>query len=309
MKSLVILIMFFLSLWTQATLAEPIDAIIELSNGDRLHGRISQQKKNVLTFEHPVMGILKIKMDQVTSIVDFEHKAIPDELLPVFPPDQGLLRSGFLIDWKRRLEIGLNGAKGVSDHLNFRSAFDASYENRDDRWDYKLLYLYSQNGRAVSQSQAEAFINKDWLLPDSKWFYFASSRFQWDQFKDWDYRISASLGPGYEFYKSNSGYLRGRAAVGVNQTFGRNELFTVEALFGFEHGWNISEKQLLKLATTFHPSLTRIGEYRNVSTLDWSHALDFYQGLAIKLGLENEYDSQQTEGNDFRYYAAFVWGL
>lgn len=292
-----------------SVIADPVDGIIELSNGDQIHGSITHQNEDMVTIEHPVLGTLEIERDQVAAILTAQKEPMPADLLPQDPVDEGLFGTGIMTDWKRDFEFGLNGAKGVSDNLNIRAAFVSTYEDEEDRWFYEMMYLHTQSDKITSQSRAQVILNKDWLIPKSQWFYFANSRFDWDEFKDWKYRISGFVGPGYEFINSEVWYLRGRAGVGGNQTFVGTERFTVEALAGLETGWHVTEKQFVEFKTTFFPSLSNIGEYRNITTLDWSHELDYYRGLAVKLGIYNEYDSQQTQGNDFRYYASIVWGL
>ena len=289
--------------------AGQVDSIIELSNGDQIHGSITHQNEDHVTIEHPALGTLEIKRDQITAILTEQKQPMPTNFLPPDPADEGLFGTGIMTDWKRDFEFGLNGAKGVSENLNIRAAFVSTYEDEQYRWFYDMRYLLSQSDNITAQSRAQVILNKDWLAPESKWFYFANSRFDWDEFKDWKYRISGFAGPGYAFFNSNVWFLRGRMGVGGNQTFGGAERFSVEALAELESGWHISEEQFIKFKSTVYPSVSTMGEYRNISTLDWSHELDYYRGLAIKLGLYNEYDSQQTQGNDFRYYASFVWGL
>ena len=306
MRTFIYLTVTIMSISIGSVAADPVDGIIELSNGDQIHGSITQQNKDIVTIEHPALGILEIKRDQVAAILTAENEPIPDDLIP---RDEGLFSTGIMTDWKRDFEFGLNGAKGVSDNLNIRAAFVSTYEDEEDRWFYEMMYLHTQSDKITSQSRAQIILNKDWLIPESQWFYFANGRLDWDEFKDWKYRISGFVGPGYEFFNSEVWYLRGRAGVGGNQTFGGTERFTVEALAGLETGWHVSEKQFVEFKTTFYPSLSNIGEYRNITTLDWIHELDYYRGLAVKLGLYNEYDSQQTQGNDFRYFASIVWGL
>lgn len=146
-----------------ATVNDPVDAIVELANGDRIHAKIKLRTDSELTVDHTVLGELKIKNDQIEQILDTRHQPLIAENLPQEPDDMGLFGSGMLIGWQRKFELGVNGAQGG----------------------------------------------------------------------------------------------------------------------------------------------------RNITTADWSHQLDYYEGMAFKLGIYNEYDSAQTSSNrnDFRYHASIVWGL
>jgi hypothetical protein len=55
-----------------------------------------------------------------------------------------------------------------------------------------------------------------------------------------------------------------------------------------------------------------MGEYRNLTAFDWVLDLNSYVGVALKLGLLNEYDSSTEEGiskNDFKYTVSLAWKL
>lgn len=290
----------------------PVEGTVELVNGDRIHGKINQHNDKTLTIEHPVLGTLTIENDKIAAILTSAEQPMPDEMLPDEPEDLGLFGSGLLTEWDRTFDFGLNGAKGASDNANLRTGFTTRYLDDEDRWQFDMVYLYTESEQVTSQSRFYANLDKDWLVDDSNWYYFANTRFDWDEFKDWNYRVSLFGGPGYIFHKDDTGYFLGRTGLGGNRTFGGNDdQWTLEALLGIETGWHISKVQFLEFKTTFYPALSDPGQYRNITTLDWIHELDLYQGLAIKLGIYNEYDSNQTADNrnDFRYHASLVWGL
>ena len=104
----------------------------------------------------------------------------------------------------------------------------------------------------------------------------------------------------------------GRAGLGANQTFGDREELTFEGLLEVDATWRISAVQTLTFTNTLHPSLSETGEYRNLTTLDWTLDLDQASGLGVKVGISNDYDSLAEDApdkNDFKYTAALVWDL
>lgn len=307
-----IVIPIALVLWSGLVYAEAIEGIegiIELSNGDRINGLITEQNSKKLTLEHSSLGTLKIKREEITAILSSDQKPIPAEQLPMEEIDDGLLGSGLLVDWKRQLDLGLNGAKGVSDNFNVRIGFQSDLQDEKDRMHYEALYLYSENEQLKSQNRAQLIFTNDWLVTDSKWFLFSYGRLDWDQFKDWDFRVSGFMGPGYDVYQGEVWYLRTRLGIGGNRTFGSEHDFTLEALVGIKSGWMISDKQSIEFESTFFPGISDLGDYRNITTLDWNHEIDYFDGLAVKFGIYNEYDTQQTRGTDFRYHASVLWSL
>jgi putative salt-induced outer membrane protein YdiY len=215
--------------------------------------------------------------------------------------------------WKHEIEAGLNGSSGNSDSMSLHAGYSAAYKDDEDGWKFVSAYDKAENDGVESRNQFFADLLKDWYFQDTPWFAFAQGRYDWDEFKDWDYRLAASAGAGYEFLKSDEWYLVGRFGLGGNKTYGdADEEFTPEAILGLDATWTISERESAEFKTTFYPSLEDSGEYRNITTFDWKMTISDSGNLAMKIGLINEYDSQAAPGvdeNDFKYNLSLVWGL
>ena len=216
-------------------------------------------------------------------------------------------------DWKHDVEVGLNGSSGNSESLSLHAGYNASYKDADHGWKFATAYDKAKSDGVESRNQFIADLQRDWLMHDSPWFAYAQGRYDWDKFKDWDYRLSASGGAGYAFLNTDSWRLTGRLGVGGNKTFGdMEETFTPEALIAFDGAWSISEREAVDFNTTFYPNLDKSGEYRNLSSFNWKMQINDRGTLAMKIGLINEYDSLAPEGtdrNDFKYNLSLVWGL
>jgi putative salt-induced outer membrane protein YdiY len=215
--------------------------------------------------------------------------------------------------WKHEIEAGVNGSSGNSDSLSLHAGYSAAYKDDAHGWKFVSAYDKAETDGVESRNQFFADLLKDWYFQDTPWFAFAQGRYDWDEFKDWDYRLAASAGAGYEFLKSDEWYVVGRLGLGGNKTYGdADEEFTPEAILGLEANWTISERESAAFKTTFFPSLEDSGEYRNITTFDWKMTISDSGNLAMKIGLINEYDSQATAGidkNDFKYNLSLVWGL
>ncbi|MDJ0807714.1 MAG: DUF481 domain-containing protein [Gammaproteobacteria bacterium] len=227
--------------------------------------------------------------------------------------DSGLLSTGLLQGWKRELDIGINGSDGNSESLSIHAGFKADYEDSEDVWKFRTAYDNASSDGEESRNQFFADLEKDWLWSDSPWFAFAQGRYDWDDYKDWDHRISFAAGPGYQFVKNNTWDISGKIGLGGSKTYGdEDEDFTPEALIGLNLGWTISDRESVDFVSTFYPSLDNGGEYRNITTLDWKMKMEEQGKLAMKIGLSNEYDSEaegDVEKNDFKYYLALVWAM
>ena len=286
--------------------------IIELGNGDILQVEIVSETETDISVKHPSLGELTIARVQIATIRSDQHKHEEKSVAEAESVDRGLLGTGLMQDWQRNLSVGLNGASGNSDNTNFRAGFKGGYQNEESRWALNLRYIFAQDDNEVSDDNVRADLSKDWLTVGSRKFYFGSGGFDWDEFKDWKYRIRGYGGIGYIFVDSDELSFDNRLGLGGNQTFAGNKSkdeTTLEGLYGVKLKWVISEKQTFEFDNTFYPNLTNTGEYRNVTNIDWLHKLDYYRGLGIKLGFNNEYDTTETDKNDFNYYLTLQWAL
>ena len=316
-SSLLLLVLVLLSFPAQA-----VQSRIKLINGDQLSAEIKSQTKNHFIVSHPVLGELTLDKNQVMTVRQADNTPPQNEMVTVAEPikeltsqekDNGLFGTGVLINWKRRMDLGIAGSAGKSKNHQVNIGFSADYDSEYTRISHKSAYFRAKSEEELSDHSLYSSINRDWLRPATPWFHFAGGRIDWDEFKDWDLRVNANGGVGYEFAKTENWLLLGRSGLGFNQTFsGEREEFTPEGLIGLETQWKMNDYQQIEFANSFYPSLRDTSEYRNLTALDWVLDLNSYVGVALKLGLLNEYDSATEAGinkNDFKYTASLAWKL
>ena len=289
------------TIWIAVLLALPLAgahaATLELVNGDKLSGEVVERTEDRIVLEHAVLGRVTIPAAQ---------------LKPPEPENPGLFGTSFLRGWKRSAEVGLNGAKGNSETLDLRVGLNLDYADDTRRWKFESRYLLSESDHETSQNHFYALLNRDFLRPDSRWFYFAGGRYDWDNFQDWKHRVNFSAGPGYHLVSSESFDLLGR--VGPSVTAQGEQLDDVkgELLLGLEAEWRISETQTLSLRNSLFPELSDAGEFRNLTNANWIIQLSERHPLALKIGIENDYESQVDPGNeknDLKYFGTLMYSF
>ncbi|MEE9355822.1 MAG: DUF481 domain-containing protein [Methylococcaceae bacterium] len=283
--------------------------IITLKNGDSIHAVVKDETDSQLTVEHQSLGTLSILREQIVSI-NHKQEDLPEDKVTATPTaDKGMFNTGLLTGWERYLEIGLDGSAGISQSETFRLGLEFKYEDDNDRWRSNTIYYIDRSEGETSENKLNTDLLKDWLIKDSKWFYFSHSGIDWDKFRDWDYRIRQYGGSGYQFIRNEKWDVRGRLGLGVKHVLGTeiSDETTIEALLGFAIKRKIKDKHEVECRNIFFPSLTNVGEHRNVSDLNWTIKFDYYRGFGLKFGLHNEYDSTETSKNDLDYYASITW--
>ena len=311
--SLPMLLLLSALLCAPARGAEAVQATLTLSNGDTLSGTLVSREDGVIVLRHPTLGEIRVPESQITKTAIAAAAPTANPAPPGAEEKQESRRmlEALLPGWQRQFDLGIAGSTGNSRAQNIHGAVTAKAESPKRRWDVQLAYDSAEVDGDRSRNQFFAQANRDWLTPGSPHYYFATGRYDWDEFQDWSQRVNAAGGYGYEFVNRPDWVLRGKIGAGASREFGGadNEL-APEGLLGLETQWKFSESNHIELTTTFYPRLDEWGEFRNLSALQWVNKLN--STMRLKVGLANEYDSDVGAGvkhNDFKYTTALSWDI
>jgi len=309
--------------WGVATCALADTIRIVLTTGEVLYGELGRETDEHMFIQHPLLGELRIARDDIKTFA-IGARAIAKAEVPKpadakpperpKPPDDGLLGFGWLKDWDRRLEAGVSGASGVSSNQQAHVGFMADYEDTEVRWQQRARFFRSESDNVETANSAMVSINRDDLMPGSPRFSFAGGRFDRDEFQDWRNRLGINAGVGLQIAQTERYRLLGRLGLGATYSWGgpEGQVTAPEGLIGFDMNWKMSKQQSLAVTNMLYPSLKHGGEFRNVTTFDWIIDLDKELGMGLKLGVNNEHESDREDGldkNDFKYTSAFIWRL
>lgn len=273
---------------------------IELENGDMLTGMIIEQNDERLVLDHDALGRLEIALDRVISIgASEEAPASPTMLSEEDGEDEK--------EWKSSFKLGLNSSFGNTDTQGFSAGAKSFREGESDKTTLDAHYYYSASDGDRDTNKFTAGVLQDWFVPDSRWLYFAQGRYDYDEFQSWEHRLGAHGGVGYRLIEKDDLTLTLRGGGGVIKEFGsENEDLRPEGLLGADLTWQISPNQSFTAATTIYPDLSEGGEFRSVSSAEWSAMIDEDSNMSVFARLEHEYQSKVDPGvdeNDFRIVA------
>jgi len=283
-------LLLFLFLYPSLALAE----VVILKNGDSLSGKIVAETEDAITLEHEVLGVLTLPKSKLKS--DEDKIAVQEAASK--PKTPGIFGTSFLEGWNRRVAMGVKGEEGNDVSLNINGAFEALYEDKDNRLAFNAAYFYESQDKEKNTSKGNASFVRDWLFPDTPWFYYAYSRYDYDEFKSWEHRLSLIGGTGYSFFDEEKFKLHGRMGLGGNRTWGSEKEFNPEAQLGIELRW--LPNGIHSVATTFYiyPDLDEFGEYRTQTQAKWEINLSIARGLGLELGIEHEYESKLDDSSE-----------
>jgi len=220
----------------------------------------------------------------------------------------------FLKGWKGGVEIGLNGSEGNSQSFNVHAG--VNLQRKVELYDTKasLTYLRASADNEVTKNRFEANLRNDWIFEKgSPWRYFLEGRYEYDDFQDWQNRLTLSNGIGYAFLENERTTLIGRAGVGVRREWGGDDnRWIPEALVGADLSHKLTERQQLTATLDFYSSLLELSDYRARLQVGWEILVDPETKMSLKIGIEDRYDSEpggDKKRNDLDYYALLVWSF
>ncbi|MBK7404587.1 MAG: DUF481 domain-containing protein [Phycisphaerales bacterium] len=219
-----------------------------------------------------------------------------------------------LSGWKGTIEFGLTGASGNNDRFNLRAGASASRESDASADQLTLTYSYAKDDSTQTENRFEAKGRHDWKFPDdSPWRVYVGGSFEYDEFQDWDMRVSIGPGVGYEAIENDTTKLLLRAGVVATKEIGGSDnAWTPEADLGFDLEHKLTERQTLTASADAYPAIDDFGPYRLVGNVAWTIDVDPEVNLFLKLGIEDRYDSNpgpEKKRNDVNYFATLGWSF
>ncbi|MHC4414405.1 MAG: DUF481 domain-containing protein [Planctomycetota bacterium] len=305
----------------------PTEEVV-LTSGEVLRGQVIEQTADLVILEHPLLGRTEIPTAAVKE-VRFIPPA-PAAELPAEPPPPAEPAAAEAVRaapskprWKSKLEFGTTGSAGVSEEFDLRIAFGSALKEETRRYTFASSYYLDTNQGDKTDSKAYADLLAEWPFRRSPWAVFVHPRYDFDEFQSWKHRVTVGGGLSYllfDFDRTDEAgasvdifemYVRG--GLGGRREWGsENEDVQPEALVGLSIDWYITDRQRLTGRSTIFPDLDETGEFRALSKLDWTLDLDRWDGVALRFGLEWEYQSINDPGvspNDLDVYASLVVGF
>ncbi len=320
---------------------------VKLTTGETLEGTVVEQNETDVVLQHPILGELTVPRNNVANVT-IDQQDEQQEGQQAAPNDSGQTDQSaqeakqedntetsqtaeakadqadegaapeqredfdFFAGWDLQASLGFVGTEGNSQTQSFNAQFKATKENKRHRWLFDNKYFFGSSDGETTQNEFNSTLTKDWLKPDSPWFYFAKGIYDYDQFEAWDHRVSGFGGVGYNFVDREDLAVAGRLGVGLTKEFGdQADDLRPEALIGLDLiRWHITDNQNLTAGTTLYPDLSDFPESRIVSNIEWTVDIDQADGLKLKLGAEHEYESEtvgDTKHNDLKYYGALAY--
>lgn len=296
------------------------DDYVQLSTGEVLKGKIISQTDTEVRFAHPVLGEWVFQKNAITILAGpppagapvaspSPAAATPPAAPP--PPPKPPEPDSFWSGWKHSVDVGLNGSEGNSENLSVRGGIKIKRTVAAMETSADAGYIYNSSNGVKDKSRFEANIRNDWLFKETNWGLFAQGKAEYDEFQNWDYRLSTFIGPSYTFIKDDATLLRGRIGAGFTKEFGGdNNAIMPEGLLGFDFEHKFTDRQSVYASGDYLPNFQDINEYRLNGKAGYKIIVDPESKMNLQLGVADRYDSRPgpgTKKNDVEYFVTVGW--
>ncbi len=228
------------------------------------------------------------------------------------------IEEGVIVDevsepWTGSFATGLIGKTGNSTQTDLNMTMDLTRETAASTTNLLLNYFYGSNDIAVITNRAYGQFRQERKFSNPKWSWYYQAGFEWDEFKNFDYRIALHTGLAYMVYKLEDRFLKLRMGAGASQEVGgANDDWLPELQMGADWERQLSERTKLFLNLDFYPNVQDFSDYRLNSNSGLEFVLDAEKDINLRLFAINRFDSTPPVGNaenDLEYGIALTVGF
>jgi len=211
--------------------------------------------------------------------------------------------------WCGGLEFGLNGSEGNSDVMKMRFGANARRRTEANLLTVDLVYGMARQNGIQSENKALFNVRDEILLRDSPWGVFASGQLEYDEFRDFDFRVASHAGMGYQVWRTERCCLRTRLGAGFSREIGGpRDRWVPEGLAGADFDYRFTERQRFVSTVDLFPDLGHWGQYRLRFRAAHEILIDPDLNMTLRLGVQDRYDSNPGGSlrNDIDYFLALM---
>lgn len=269
---------------------------IHLVGGDVLSVEIIERNDDLVIAHHEALGRLEIEWSRIDFISGPIGNTDTDGNRREIPRLAALQDESPKV-WESHFTLGAVGSFGNTDTQSVTLSINSVRERENEVLKLDLSYYLGMTDGDRTDNRLTAGARQDWLIPDSRWLYFAQGRYDFDEFQSWDYRLGAHAGIGYKWIDEEDFKATLRAGAGVNKEFNSDDDgYRPEALAGISLEWTLSEKQSFNLESMIYPDLEETGEFRLITTANWSLMVDEESNISLTAGVFYEHQSEVDTG-------------
>lgn len=292
---------------TAIAVDEPLTVAFE--SGDRLVGTIEVSADQSTSVLHSALGDLTVTPSEIDAIwpVDGESPEVV-----ALKAEADATRKALTPVWTATLEAGGSSSEGNTETLEARGRLDIKRKTEKDLLHFYLYGKYHDNADRRTVNEYRGGVKFENHMT-GKWYWYARTELEFDEFEDLDLRATAAAGVGYYWLKKEEHELKTRLGLGYRHEAYDTGRMDDQAIIdlGLDYRFELAPWVQFTQSTTYSPDFEEFNDYR----LDADTALVFPfkdPRVKLKVGMSHEYNSRPQPGFerlDTTYYANIVLEL
>lgn len=244
--------------------------------------------------------------------------------------------------WSGSIDAGLNGATGNTQLFNLRSSGHVKRETATNILTGDLLYTYTNDTGKVTVHQVLSNARDEFLFADTPWSAFTSTLLEYDQLRDYRFRVAVYAGTGYTVVNTKELTFKLRAGAGAVRELGSTATITQpvtdpvtglpvtdpvtgrpqtvqvqdrtrdrwvpEFVFGDDFRWAWNDRSSFLSVVDYYPRVDDFTQFRVRARAAYEYVLDPKTNMIVRFGVQDRYDSspgRNSKRNDLTYFSTF----
>lgn len=213
--------------------------------------------------------------------------------------------------WSGSFAAGLNGKSGNSQSVDLNIEMKWVRETVSSKTDLIANYFYSTNQIATVTDRFFGQARRERKIREGRVSGFGQTAFNWDRFKNYDYRIALHSGLSYEVLKGENRAVTTRWGAGASKEVGAViDDWIPELQFGADWERKITDTVKTYCNVDYYPSFKNFDEYRVNTNAGLEFLIDRERDINFRIFAFNRYDSTPPLGNvssdlDYGFALAF----
>jgi len=214
--------------------------------------------------------------------------------------------------WSGGVEFGMNGSEGNSQVFKLRFGANAQRDTPSNLFRANVVYGIATIGGVTNENKMLFSSIDEFRITDSNWSPFVSNAVEYDDFRDYDFRVAGHAGASYQFIKNEWTILKTRLGAGSSAEFASTgnqpTQWIPEGLVGYDFEYKFSQRQRFVSSMDYFPDIVDISRYRIRFRAAYEILVDPEWGLVLRFGVQDRYDSKpgNSKANDIDYFATLL---
>ena len=270
---------------------------VEVKGGDRINGTLVSENDESIVVVSPILGTVRLSRDQIDAInyEDAEAEAAATAKAEAEAAAAAAKVAAEKSPWTASINLGFSYSKAstATSSLNI----GAQVQKKTDLQTLTLnaKYFYSYDDGAVTDNDIIVNFDDTWYLSkESRWNYFIQASYQWDEFQEWEQRLSPYGGFGYAVARSEDLTWNLKLGGGGTWEYSGDRGFDPQILFGTNLDWTIDKQQSLTAGVKIAPKITEFSNYLLTLSANYKLRIGNDSPVSLNLSVLDIYDSTAT---------------